>query len=52
MYVVRQHYALFSPSQEWQTRQRQQGRKFKYVWNKDEFDAIDPENTDYAMGKA
>ena len=35
---------------EWQTMQYNKSRKYKYVSNKGEFDAIDPATTDYVLG--
>ena len=42
-------YRIFT-SKEWQTMQENKNRKYKYVSNKGEFDAIDPATTDYVLG--
>lgn len=36
--------------QEWMDKQAQEGRRYKYVWNQTEFDAVDASNTDYLLG--
>lgn len=35
---------------DWQEKQRQKGRKYKYVWNQTEFDSVDPQETDFLLG--
>ena len=30
---------------------QRKNNKAKYVWNKDQFDAVDPKETDYLIGK-
>jgi hypothetical protein len=42
-------YRIFT-SKEWKTMQYNKSRKYKYVSNKGEFDAIDPATTDYVLG--
>ncbi|XP_041377435.1 alkaline phosphatase, tissue-nonspecific isozyme-like [Gigantopelta aegis] len=39
-----------SDIQEWIDKQKEKGRKYKYVWNHTEFDNIDPSSTDYVLG--
>ncbi|XP_063409466.1 alkaline phosphatase-like [Mytilus trossulus] len=35
---------------EWQKKQGAKGRNHRYVWNKGEFDSVDPQTTDYLLG--
>ncbi|XP_033764063.1 alkaline phosphatase-like [Pecten maximus] len=34
----------------WQQQRRKEGKRYKYVWNKQQFDAIDPDHTDTVLG--
>lgn len=34
----------------WQQERRKEGKRYKYVWNKQQFDAIDPDQTDTVLG--
>ncbi|KAK7094252.1 alkaline phosphatase-like [Littorina saxatilis] len=35
--------------QEWKNKQASENRRFQYIWNKTEFDNLDPEKTDYLL---
>lgn len=35
---------------EWENDRKDRGETYKYVWNKDGFDSVDPRYTDYLMG--
>ncbi|KAK7094251.1 hypothetical protein V1264_007897 [Littorina saxatilis] len=35
--------------QEWKNKQASENRRFQYMWNKTEFDNLDPEKTDYLL---
>ncbi|CAC5370935.1 E3.1.3.1 [Mytilus coruscus] len=37
-------------TKEWQNKQSAKGRNFRYVWNKGQFDSVDPQTTDYLLG--
>ncbi|XP_060066465.1 alkaline phosphatase-like [Ylistrum balloti] len=34
----------------WQEQREEEGKRYKYVWNKHQFDAIDPNNVDSVLG--
>lgn len=36
--------------QTWETLQQRKNKKYKYVWRKQDFDAVDPKDTDYLLG--
>ena len=35
----------------WVSAMRDWKRKHQYVWNREQFDAVDPDTTDYLLGK-
>lgn len=37
--------------QRWELLQQGKNKKYKYVWRKQDFDAVDPNDTDYLLGK-
>ena len=36
--------------QEWQKYKQDKGQTYKYVWNKEQFEAVDPKEVDYLLG--
>ena len=38
-------------TQVWLQRQRDNNKRHRYVWNQTEFNSVDPDNTDYLLGR-
>ena len=43
---------LHELTQEWQEKHAQRGNSHSFVWNKQQFDAVDAQTTDYLLGKS